>query len=53
MHQLPLLQLFALSAYAAYAQGMEPAGATYEDLEYDRELAAIKARKMKADGQAH
>lgn len=45
MHQVPLSQLLALNAWSAWSQGMEPASATYEDKEFDREIEAIKARK--------
>lgn len=44
MHDIPLCQLFALTACSAWANGMEPASGSYEDREFDRELAMIKAR---------
>jgi hypothetical protein len=39
-----MAQLLAITACSSYFTGMEPVNETYETREYERELAAIKAR---------
>jgi len=41
LHELPLVELFALNACHAWGQGMEPDGETYEDREITRLLLAV------------
>jgi hypothetical protein len=42
---VPLAQLLAFSAFSAWCHGMEPENGAYEEWEFDRILAAVKARK--------
>lgn len=46
IHELPIAQLLALSACAAWTQGMEPTDGTYEDYEFDRTLARVKSARQ-------
>jgi hypothetical protein len=48
LHEIPLSQLLALVATAAWANGMEPENGAYEEWEFDRELARIKERDRQA-----
>ena len=45
IHDIPLAQIFAMNACNAWANGLEPAGANYEDLDYLAEVQRITAAK--------
>ncbi|MCP5534381.1 MAG: hypothetical protein H7A48_14520 [Akkermansiaceae bacterium] len=45
VHEIPLAQLFALSACHAWGQGLDVAGPNYEDLDMHAELDRIMAEK--------
>ena len=42
LHDIPLAQLFALSACHAWFNGLNPSNGTYEDKTFERELARVK-----------
>ncbi|MES2995911.1 MAG: hypothetical protein V4733_03785 [Verrucomicrobiota bacterium] len=44
IHDLPLAQLFAFSACAAWSAGLEPLEGSYEDREFERALDALKGQ---------
>ena len=46
LHQVPLLQLFALSACHAWSKGLEPEGENYEDREICRLVTLAKAARV-------
>lgn len=45
LHEVPLRQLFALTACNAWGNGLEPAGETYEDRDLQAALDAIRSRR--------
>lgn len=50
MHEVPLAQVFAMNASAACASGLEPSGATYVSLEFDRVFDLLTREEDQADG---